>query len=817
MPIPFMAPTITNATQLAGSQFEVRTAGLPNGGYVVAWQSSGGGPFNVFFQRYDAAGAQVGARTQITNPSSVGMFLRDIAVGKDGTFSVLTEGAVGPAFADVRLFVSSFFAGTGGPSGPPALLNLTAFSPFGVSGAQLVPGTAVSSMVVLASVPDAVSGQDLIQSVVTTAGVVSSAPVVVTNAYPGIGIIEAVESIGPQQFAVSDGTIIDTVGSFATVTSSLDVISLQPGNIVVARPGVGIPQVVLTLLFGETASAITLGTSGGVVGTNAQGLTSTGAQSFDIELVDLGAGRILVVWVADGGDGNPGASALLDGVYAQVYNMNTGGPEGPATQILNFGVGSNDATLQSIGISADRMSDGRVALGLSYNNGLSGLDVFNSILDPRISGVTVAAASNGVDIFIGTAFADTFTGISTGDQIAGGLGVDTVVFGNNTARSVDLQNPGAFPANTFILSGIENVTGANLADAIRGDALANVLTGLAANDTLHGRDGNDSLFGGTNDDLLFGGSGGDLLDGSTGFDKLDGGAGADLIVGGADDDRLIGGGDADTLNGDDGNDRVFGGDGDDSLAGGIGDDLLSGGAGNDGIVGGDGNDTLGAEQGDDTAQGGDGNDIIYVSADTAIVDGGAGTDTVQFDSVFAIGTSGVLIDLTAQQNLFNQPDDYTLIDADISAVENVTGSGGNDFIVGDSAANVLRGGAGNDFLVGGTGVDTLFGGLGVDVFVFTGLGQGVDVIRDFVVGEDKIGLVELGFGDVTRTFFSFTASSNAAPIAAAIPQFLFDNSGAGYGQLTFDADGNGAGVGVLVATFSSPPFINLTASDFIFV
>ncbi|MEO0771218.1 MAG: hypothetical protein AAFY72_17655, partial [Cyanobacteria bacterium J06649_4] len=80
---------------------------------------------------------------------------------------------------------------------------------------------------------------------------------------------------------------------------------------------------------------------------------------------------------------------------------------------------------------------------------------------------------------------------------------------------------------------------------------------------------------------------------------------------------------------------------------------------------------------------------------------------------------------------------------------------------GDMGNDFLNGGAGNDVLMGVTGRDVLVGGDGADLFVF-GVGdggsrdpnnQGNDLIRDFEVGIDKIGLVEgeLTFADITIT------------------------------------------------------------------
>ena len=61
MPITFTTPLLTNKTQIAGFQGDVRTAALNNGGYVSAWESNISGTSTVHFQRHDALGNRVGA------------------------------------------------------------------------------------------------------------------------------------------------------------------------------------------------------------------------------------------------------------------------------------------------------------------------------------------------------------------------------------------------------------------------------------------------------------------------------------------------------------------------------------------------------------------------------------------------------------------------------------------------------------------------------------------------------------------------------------------------------------------------------------
>ena len=501
--------------------------------------------------------------------------------------------------------------------------------------------------------------------------------------------------------------------------------------------------------------------------------------------------------------------------------MNTGSNEGSAVQILNQGIGANDSILQSIAISADLLVDGRVALSLSYLNGLSGADVFSTILDPRVTGVAVTATT-GVDNFIGTVFDDTFSGVLNGDIVAGGAGTDTVVLSDAAAHNIDLGAPKNFPTTTLVLSGIENVTGNAGVDDLRGNSANNLLLGAAGADVLQGRLGDDTLGGGAQDDLLRGDSGADLLNGDEGNDFLLGHADNDLILGGTGEDRGRGGLGDDTINGDAGNDRFFGDDGADSLVGGDGDDILDGSLGDDVLNGGAGNDILRGEQGTDELYGGTGNDVLRATSSADVVDGGIGVDTLVIaDTFFELGSGGVHVDLTGDFDIFNLVDDYTRFGAVVTLAENVTGTAGDDFIAGDAIANVMCGGKGDDVLFGRQGADTLLGGAGADSFVFANSAGGSDRLADFEMATDKILLVQGGFGDVGPGNIAARLTINATGTVAAnaAAQVIFDNAGAGFGTLSVDADGNGAGAavvfGVLVPTTGE--LVALTDTNFGFL
>jgi Ca2+-binding RTX toxin-like protein len=160
-----------------------------------------------------------------------------------------------------------------------------------------------------------------------------------------------------------------------------------------------------------------------------------------------------------------------------------------------------------------------------------------------------------------------------------------------------------------------------------------------------------------------------------------------VLDGGDENDTLFGSINNDTLNGRPGDDTLFGFAGSDSLDGGIGNDLLLGNQGNDVTDGGIGNDTIYGGKGYDTLLGNSGDDILY--------------GNLGHDSLF--------------------------------------GGDGKDTLYGGIDNDILLGGEGDDFLSGDLGDDTLIGGNGRDVFILQA-GQGNDVIEDFQVSQDSLGL-----------------------------------------------------------------------------
>lgn len=138
------------------------------------------------------------------------------------------------------------------------------------------------------------------------------------------------------------------------------------------------------------------------------------------------------------------------------------------------------------------------------------------------------------------------------------------------------------------------------------------------------------------------------------------------------------------------------------------------------------------------------------------------------------------------------------------------GFGGNDVMTGSSGSDTLNGGDGNDRLTGGDGTDVLNGGAGADrltggaaadSFVFDSLAaRAIDTVADFRATDGD----KLLFDDAIFTGLAggldgkFVAASRVVALDAN-DYLLFDTRN---GRLYYDADGNGTGAAVQIATLS---------------
>ena len=349
--------------------------------------------------------------------------------------------------------------------------------------------------------------------------------------------------------------------------------------------------------------------------------------------------------------------------------------------------------------------------------------VFGSLANDTITG----GIAN--DTFYGNEGDDVFTPGLGDDLIEGGDGNDTLDY-----SSITNQNGIGVDANlvtgivtgdgTDTISEIENITGTQSNDILRGDSSVNILKGEKGSDTLFGEAGDDTLDGGEGNDTLVGGLGEDIIDGGAGSDTVSyeealgsvsvnletnvnlanigsssGADGIDILY---NVENIKGSNFADTLIGSSSNNIIEGLDGDDYIYGKTGNDTLDGGAG------------------EDTVSFIDANSAEIIDLDSGYAQGGDGVDTlIDIEHVIASKYSDTIIG-NSQNNTLE-------------------GGLGNDTISGKVGEDHLLGGLGNDTLLGGLGNDTLDGGAGNDTASYSDItSAGVNVDLSIVGAQNTV-------------------------------------------------------------------------------
>jgi Ca2+-binding RTX toxin-like protein len=390
--------------------------------------------------------------------------------------------------------------------------------------------------------------------------------------------------------------------------------------------------------------------------------------------------------------------------------------------------------------------------------------------------------------------------ISTGDAIAI-LKLSGTIAGNVTVTTGGGDDQITLRSGSAAGTGGGEITGNVLINAGGGADYVD-LTGINSSTgrTVYGESGNDTLLGSSKGDTLYGGDDNDHLDGGAAADALHGGAGNDTYVVDNAGDQVVEGVDAGT----DEVRTALGSRSDytqlyslpahvenftgtsstgQGVSGNALDNVIEVGAGADLVVIENG--------GADSVSGGGGNDFLYYGGAFTNADannGGAGLDTValvgNYDLTFDTDDLVSIERLTLYSSGNpSQPAGYKLAtnDANVASGElltvigrsltasealtfdgsaekdgkfaiysgagadTLTGGAKNDVLNGGAGSDVLFGGEGKDLIIGGLGADTLWGGTERDVFAYSGAAQsntqnGVDSIRDFQVGVDKINL-----------------------------------------------------------------------------
>jgi serralysin len=416
---------------------------------------------------------------------------------------------------------------------------------------------------------------------------------------------------------------------------------------------------------------------------------------------------------------------------------------------------------------------------------------------------------------------------------------------------------------------IENATGGDGADTLRGNAAVNKLDGGVGDDLLDLRDGgSDTGIGGAGNDGFYMGAAFDA------GDKLDGGDGANdqvalqgnyaglalsatsltaietmVLLSGNDtrfgesgtqlydynvttDDANVAAGGKLTVNFNGlqaGEDVIFDGsaetDGVFTFFGGFGHAELTGGAGSDGFFfGEDGRfnaaDRIDGLTGADDQLGLRGNYNLVFDADTI-----HNVDTIALLSASDHRYGG------GAATAFTYA--LTMNDGNVGSGERLivsaTGLGAGETLTFDGSAELdgrfdIRAGAGNDVLTGGHGDDSLFGGLGADaltggagndVFLYRSAGESTasatDSIKDFDAG-DRIDLAAIDADSLTggNQAFSFIGANAFSGHAGELR--AYEQNGA----WVVEADTDGNGTADLVIGVTTANGHQLVASDFNF-
>ncbi|WP_348248024.1 hypothetical protein [Leptolyngbya sp. GB1-A1] len=138
-----------------------------------------------------------------------------------------------------------------------------------------------------------------------------------------------------------------------------------------------------------------------------------------------------------------------------------------------------------------------------------------------------------------------------------------------------------------------------------------------------------------------------------------------------------------------------------------------------------------------TLEGDGGRDFLDISTNKARISFRVNYDTFTSSTSSFSNSTPLVVGTNASQDLTGKNQGGILCGE--GGNDKLSGMGGNDALCGGTGNDIHIGGTGNDISFGGAGNDTHMGGSGKDTFVLA-LNNGVDIVKDFQKGEDKVGL-----------------------------------------------------------------------------
>lgn len=551
--------------------------------------------------------------------------------------------------------------------------------------------------------------------------------------------------------------------------------------------------------------------------------------------------------------GGSGADRLIGNTAANVLNGHAGADtmEGGAGDDTYYVDNAGDTVVETTGNGSDR-----VYSSVTFAIGAQEIERLTLTGGANIN-ATGGAGANTLD---GNSGNNTLDGGAGADRMYGGAGDDTYYVDNAGDLVIETVGNGSdrvFSSVTYSINGhdVEQLTLTGTANInAAGSADDNILIGNTGNNFLNGRGGADQMSGGAGDDTYSVDNAGDQVveNAGGGTDRVNAtvsfaigtqeiervslmGTASINATGGAGDEMLVGNSGNNVLDGGQGVDRMYGAAGDDTF---YIDNALdrvfeTSGNGFDQVFSSTtctvygqyvevitltGTDNIGAVGSSisNTIYGNSGNNTINALAGADAMYGGAGTDTYYVDhandAVYEVAGEGAADRVLSSVS-------YSLVGRHVERLNLLDRPSGTNNLnaTGNELDNFVGGNSGNNIINGGEGFDVLTGGAGADYFVFnTALSAAnADRINDFTSVDDTIRLdnaVMTALGGTGVLSAAMFWQSTAGVAHDADDRIIYDSDG---GQLYYDADGNGAGARVLIATLLGAPSVAL--SDFVVI
>ena len=709
--------------------------GLPDGGYVITWDSFGqdGDRYGEYGQRFSATGAKVGSEFHISTSTAGTQDSSSLSLYDGGLVVVYNSATTFDTNGNATNYdiMMQRFDDTGAPVGTETRVNTTtAGNQYFSSVTPAVDLSGKAGFIVAWVSNDGATSQIHTQRFDHTgAPLLSEATVNTTSTGDAEGVSISVLSDGGYVVAWSEDDGTGT--NYDVFAQRFDVF----GN------KVGTQTMIDTVTAGnEVYPSVALLSDGSYVITYRGPDASANGIYQKIFYIDQTIN-----------DSTAGGHSLTGGYGSDVIHGNDGddtldGGGGPGLDTL-YGDAGNDTIFIQGGDKAYG-GDGDDVIKLTHLNGLNiyleggaGYDILDatasdyapgwgltngqSIEEYRASshGDTVDASTvtnvpvftftggagndtvksgSGADILNGGGGNDYIDGGTGADTMTGGVGDDTYVVDNANDKVIEVAGGGT----DTIQTAMNYTLAANFENLILTGTADLTGTGNGAVNHITGNDGNNLLNGMANADIMAGGKGNDtyVVD-AIGDQVIEAaGGGTDLVQASvtytlaANVENLALTGTA-AING-------TGNGADNVLTGNSGANILTGLEGNDYIDGGAGADQMKGGAGDDTY-------VVDNINDKITEANGGGTDTVMSSVDFVIA----------------------------GYVENVTLTGtANIKAVGNGEDNTLIGNAGNNLINGGQGADTMTGGAGNDTYyvdnvndkILEKAGEGTDIVYSAV-------------------------------------------------------------------------------------